>query len=138
MNVPVVVARGDGGLHTDLTICEPGAAGLPQTWTVFLELANFLELLEALRNRRAQGRERLLRHLGGKLGETLVPKLSAPFALDVAKDVVHFCEGSASPLGKADDARAARVGCIGPFDIAETFEAAEELVQGLLAHAGTL
>jgi hypothetical protein len=66
MKVPVVVGPEATGSNLRTF---PGAAELPQTWTVFLELANLLELLEALRNRRAQGRERLLRHLGGKLEE---------------------------------------------------------------------
>src|SRR5574342_381372 len=73
-----------------------------------------------------------------ELGEMPGPKLSAPFVLDVAEDLVDLRIGGASAFGQADNSRAAFVGCVGPDDIAESFEAAKKLVHGLLAHAGAL
>lgn len=49
-----------------------------------------------------------------------------------------FCVGGASALRHADNARAALVGRVGPDEIAETFEAPEQLIHGLLAHFGAL
>ena len=46
--------------------------------------------------------------------------------------------GGASAFGESDDARAAFIGCVGPFEIPERFEASQQLVHGLLADTGAL
>jgi hypothetical protein len=71
-----------------------------------------------------------------ELGEPLRTKLIAPFALDFEKYVVGFCVHGVPTFGEADDSGAAFVQCVGPDDITETFQTAEEFVHGLLAHPG--
>ena len=70
--------------------------------------------------------------------KSLGPKLGAPLALDVPKDLVDLRVGGASAFGQADNSRAAFVGGVGPGEIPEPFEAPQQLVHGLLAHAGAL
>ena len=60
-----------------------------------------------------------------ELSEILGPKLSAPFMLDVAENVVDLRVGGVSAFGEVDKARAALVRCVGPDDIADPFEAPE-------------
>src|SRR5688572_18952005 len=55
-------------------------------------------------------------------GKTLGSEHRAPFAFDVAEDVVSLCVCGASTLGEADNARAALVGRVGTDEIAATFE----------------
>ena len=50
---------------------------------------------------------------------------------------MNFRVGCAAPLGKADNSRAA-LARVGPGDIAQIFEAPEQLVHCLFAHAGAL
>ena len=61
-----------------------------------------------------------------ELRETLGSEHRAPFAFDVAEDVVDLRVYGASALGEADNARAALAGRIRPDEIAETLEAPEE------------
>ena len=66
------------------------------------------------------------------------PKFRAPFALDIAKDLVDLGVGGVAALCKTDNAGPASIGCSGPDDVAETLEATEKLVHGLLADAGSV
>src|SRR5262245_41559644 len=65
-------------------------------------------------------------------------KLVAPFALKITEYVMDLCVCCVSALGKADNSRTALVGCVVPDDVAEIFQASEQSVHRLLAHAGAL
>ena len=71
-------------------------------------------------------------------GEVPGAKLGAPFVLDVAEDVVDFRVRGAPAPGEADHPRATPAGRVGPDDVAEPLQTPEQLVHGLLAHAGAL
>src|SRR5215469_10387666 len=73
-----------------------------------------------------------------ELAERLGAQFVAPLALDVAKNVVDPGVCGASAPGQADDPRTAFVWLIRSDEISERFEAAEQLVDRLLAHAGAL
>src|SRR6516162_961889 len=73
-----------------------------------------------------------------ELGEMPDSELSVPLAFDVAEDIVDLRVSGASSFGQADNSRASFIGCVGPGEIPEGFEAPQELVHSLLAHAGAL
>src|SRR5579872_4480886 len=73
-----------------------------------------------------------------ELSERLGSELGTPLALDVTKDLMNLRPGRASAFGQTDNAAAAFIGGIGPNEIAERFEAPQQLVHGLFAHAGAL
>jgi len=65
-------------------------------------------------------------------------QFSAPLLLDIAKNVDYFRECGPSSSGKANDSLAALGRGRDPNDIAETFQAAEQLVYRLFADARAL
>ncbi len=69
-------------------------------------------------------------------GEVFGAEFGFPFALDAAEDIDDFRVGGVAAFGQADEAGAAFVAGVRAGDVAGGFEAAEELVHGLLADAG--
>ena len=65
-------------------------------------------------------------------------ELSAPLELNGAQNIMDSGVSRVSAPGEANHARAALVGRIAADDIAELFQAAKQLVHGLLAHARAL
>src|SRR5438270_2307925 len=73
-----------------------------------------------------------------ELGEALVSQDVAPLIFQVEEQLLHQEPDSMTTLGEPDDTGSALVRHILPLDVSQTFEALEQLVHRLFAHAGPL
>src|SRR3954468_24111015 len=71
-----------------------------------------------------------------QLGEGFGAELVFPFALDVADDVAHRLRCASSAGGERDALEALVARIVAPLQVAEALELAEQIVEGLFAHAG--
>src|SRR5579872_6133452 len=68
----------------------------------------------------------------------LVTQSRAPFGFYLPEHIVNGVPRRAPSFGEADDSRATVTSIGGSADVAEFLQALEQLIHGLLAHAGTL
>src|SRR3954468_19176778 len=70
-----------------------------------------------------------------ELREAFGTELVLPFALDAADDVAHRLGCASAAAGERDALEALVARIVAPLQVAEPLELAEQVVQGLFAHA---